>query len=184
MNWISVEDRLPKLLEKVLFFWVMDDMVKNIAMGYLCDKGWDIYFPYASFQIGNSCIKVTHWMPLPDYPSDKNAAVSQSSKSATSLGGDAWPSPPRMIFEKVEDDCQCAGANGLGECNCKNEIRDLILKTTNQKWEFTYENSYGAKRNGTCNTHLSLPDMINKIRQDGGKNIVITDKTIFFVDDE
>lgn len=71
MDWISVKDALPEKLQKVLFFWAYDEVLKNISMGYLCDAGWDIYLPYVSCKLSNECIEVTHWMPLPDYPEDK-----------------------------------------------------------------------------------------------------------------
>jgi hypothetical protein len=42
----------------------------------------------------------------------------------------------------------------------------------------------GSKNGGIANHHHILPLIINKIRVMGGKNIVITDKTIFFFDGE
>lgn len=65
-----------------------------------------------------------------------------------------------------------------------NEERDLILETVGQKWVFTFDRSDGKKCMGMCNSHHGLPDIINKIRESGGKNIVIKDRTIFFVDDD
>ncbi len=64
-----------------------------------------------------------------------------------------------------------------------NEERDLIIETVGQKWVITFD-ANGTKCMGMCGSHLMLPNMINKIRESGGKNIVITDKTIFFVDDD
>jgi hypothetical protein len=40
----------------------------------------------------------------------------------------------------------------------------------------------GSKNGGIANHHHALPSIINKIREMGGKNLVITDKTIFFFD--
>ena len=37
-------------------------------MGYLCDKGWDIYLPYSSYKLSNEFVFVTHWMELPAFP--------------------------------------------------------------------------------------------------------------------
>ncbi len=62
----------------------------------------------------------------------------------------------------------------------KQQILDLV----GQKWIFEFDMPDGSKGGGICNTHLVLPDIINKIRGRGGKNIVIRDKTIFFVDDK
>lgn len=67
--WISVEDRLPPLLHKVLFFWNCPGTNLNISMGYLGKYGWDIYLPYDSFKMSNEYFIVTHWMELPNYPS-------------------------------------------------------------------------------------------------------------------
>ena len=36
-------------------------------MGYLCEKGWDIYLPYDSFKLSPELINVTHWMELPEF---------------------------------------------------------------------------------------------------------------------
>ena len=76
MGWISVETRLPKKLEKVLFHWVLTDSfghpcVKNVSMGYMCDDGWNIYLPYHSFGLRADVCPVTHWKHLPDFPKFK-----------------------------------------------------------------------------------------------------------------
>lgn len=69
-KWISVKVSFPKILHKVLFHWVCPGGNRNISMGYLCNEGWDIYLPYASYKISPEYIKVTHWMELPDFPED------------------------------------------------------------------------------------------------------------------
>lgn len=66
--WISVEDKLPDLLKKVLFHWIGPEGNKNISMGYLCKQGWDIYLPYHSFQMHPKRLKVTHWRELYEFP--------------------------------------------------------------------------------------------------------------------
>lgn len=76
MTWISVIERLPNKLEKVLFHWVLTDSfgvpcVRNVSMGYMCDAGWNIYFPYHSFGLRGDICPVTHWMELPDFPNQK-----------------------------------------------------------------------------------------------------------------
>ena len=71
MNWISVEDRLPKNLQKVLFHWIFNGHCKNISMGYFHDGGWDIYLPYQSHGLVNDksdIVLVTHWAELPSFP--------------------------------------------------------------------------------------------------------------------
>ncbi len=68
MTWISVTERMPKKLHKVLFHWVCPDGNKNISMGFLCDAGWDIYLPYNSYGLSQDVCPVTHWMEVPDFP--------------------------------------------------------------------------------------------------------------------
>lgn len=74
-EWISIKERLPNKLQKVLFHWVLCDSfgnpcVKNVSMGYLCEGGWDIYVPYHSFALRADVCPVTHWMELPEFPED------------------------------------------------------------------------------------------------------------------
>lgn len=68
MNWISVKERLPKFLEKVLFIWVCPGGNTNVSMGYLCEQGWDIYLPYHSYKMHRERLTVTHWSELPEFP--------------------------------------------------------------------------------------------------------------------
>lgn len=68
MTWISVEEKLPPLLRKVLFHWICPGSNRNVSMGYLCKDGWDIYLPYHSYKMHNERLSVTHWMELPEYP--------------------------------------------------------------------------------------------------------------------
>ena len=64
------------------------------------------------------------------------------------------------------------------------EEKQKILDLVGQKWVIRFNNSDGTKNMGLSNSHLTLPGVINTIRSMGGKNIVITDETIFFVDDK
>ncbi len=68
MNWIDVNDRLPKKLQKVLFHWIMEGHLKNISMGFLDYRGWCIYLPYSSYGFNHEYVDVTHWAEIPDYP--------------------------------------------------------------------------------------------------------------------
>ncbi len=73
MGWISINKRLPKKLEKVLFHWMLVDSlgttcVRNVSMGYMCDEGWNIYLPSHSFGLRADVCPVTHWRHLPDFP--------------------------------------------------------------------------------------------------------------------
>jgi hypothetical protein len=60
----------------------------------------------------------------------------------------------------------------------------LILETVGQKWFFEFTMPDGSKNGGIANHHHAIPFIINKIREMGGKNLVITDKTIFFFDED
>jgi len=77
MGWISINERLPKIGETVLFYqtWPEGTMFNcraeplkrtHIAMGGLRFGGEWVYYPY---QLSNIIAKhVSHWMPLPDVP--------------------------------------------------------------------------------------------------------------------
>jgi len=69
MEWISVEDRLPKEDEQVLCI----DTSEGFAIGkytitYQESIDW-IMEPYQLHSVDNSLYRVTHWMPLPPKPS-------------------------------------------------------------------------------------------------------------------
>jgi hypothetical protein len=66
--WINVKERLPELLQKVLFYCIQEGHLKNIYMGYRCKEGWDIYLPYDAYKMNSHYFIVTHWMELPDFP--------------------------------------------------------------------------------------------------------------------
>jgi hypothetical protein len=68
MIWISVKERLPRKLQKVLFHWVTHGHLRNISMGYMCAEGWNIYLPYHSFGLRGDICPVTHWAELPEFP--------------------------------------------------------------------------------------------------------------------
>lgn len=66
--WISVKDKLPTKLQKVLFHWLINGHNRNISMGYMCDAGWNIYIPYHSYSLRTGIFPVTHWAELPEFP--------------------------------------------------------------------------------------------------------------------
>lgn len=68
MKWCSVDDKLPEINEKVLFYSIQDKYLERIYMGYLNHEGWNIYSPYTSICLKELFTKVTHWMELPEYP--------------------------------------------------------------------------------------------------------------------
>lgn len=67
MEWISVEDRIPKPYKDVLLLFSRNEMC---AVGSLTDDG-----SFCSVNVGNgrnsSCAgKPDYWMPLPEPPKD------------------------------------------------------------------------------------------------------------------
>lgn len=62
-EWISVEDRLPKHKEKLAFVFDGDHIIEDCFFLTKTNKFYENVFK-DSYQE----IKVTHWMPLPDYP--------------------------------------------------------------------------------------------------------------------
>ena len=66
-EWISVEERLPKHLEKVLVCDTEQKMVTAVYIDYGNGKGdWG-----TAVRLTN---KVTHWMPIPEPPKMKGGA--------------------------------------------------------------------------------------------------------------
>lgn len=85
-NWISVEEGIPKLGEKVLVCYVSDDLTPEYFISYRFIKR---YFYYAkpdteedNIEFGTWDLpeyhyakRVTHWMPLPEAPHFTACAV-------------------------------------------------------------------------------------------------------------
>ena len=67
-EWISVKDRLPNFHEYVLIY--KNNNINLIGCYRESDNGiWDIY--YSNGCEGEGENKVTHWMPLPNKPLNK-----------------------------------------------------------------------------------------------------------------
>ncbi len=66
----------------------------------------------------------------------------------------------------------------------KDNEKQKILNLVGDKWVVRFDNADGSRNMGLCNSYHSLPYMVNKIRISGGKNMVITDETVFFYDEE
>jgi hypothetical protein len=68
-DWISVDDRLPNLVKRVLVVW--DGVVQNHAAILIKDKD-DLHSWYFNKEVDvlpfDSAAPVTHWMPLPEPP--------------------------------------------------------------------------------------------------------------------
>jgi hypothetical protein len=59
-QWVDVQDELPDDQEEVLVCTLSKNGVRNIDKGYYSIDCW----------IHRGKAKVTHWMPLPDFPED------------------------------------------------------------------------------------------------------------------
>jgi hypothetical protein len=65
MEWISVDDKIPKVehdlySQKLLFYGQVNGVV-DIYTGIYSDNGiW--------YSLGNEAVDVTHWMPVPEPP--------------------------------------------------------------------------------------------------------------------
>jgi hypothetical protein len=66
MEWISVKDRLPEHLEKILIVYEGSDnvLMANYKNG-LVGMGFYVYYADGRMLIHTP---VTHWMPLPEPP--------------------------------------------------------------------------------------------------------------------
>lgn len=63
MEWINVNERLPKEDERVLVCCKTKKGVQSVNMAYQVNGMWH----------GNgSMASVTHWQPLPELPNDRN----------------------------------------------------------------------------------------------------------------
>lgn len=74
MSWISVKDKLPPELQDVLFVYSIKNLhgqviKKDIVCGHIAKNLWHICYLFNSLPLNNN-VEVTHWMPLPEKPSD------------------------------------------------------------------------------------------------------------------
>jgi hypothetical protein len=61
MEWISIDDRLPKINEYVIAF-ENDTYCRDIHICKFTGKFWET---------SDEILKITHWMKLPEYPDDE-----------------------------------------------------------------------------------------------------------------
>ena len=82
MDWISTEEKLPKLREDVLVLAYYEDKGYAILQAWrespFSDDKWLWLHLTQDGELWNQDIdfelvvgKVTHWMPIPDYPNEK-----------------------------------------------------------------------------------------------------------------
>ena len=64
-DWISVKDRLPEKMKRVL---VYDDH-EGICKGYRSEDYWS-FEPCGDYALDSLLYRVTHWMPLPESPKE------------------------------------------------------------------------------------------------------------------
>lgn len=64
VDWISVEDRLPKALEQVIVCRPYDKKTVRVEQGHFegVNGWWKVY--------GTRCKRITHWLPMPNPPED------------------------------------------------------------------------------------------------------------------
>ena len=68
-EWISVKDRLPYAIQPVLAIWVECDQVAQVLVAQIePDTIWWAVGPFDSRRLDKG--DVTHWMPLPEPPSE------------------------------------------------------------------------------------------------------------------
>lgn len=68
MQWISVKDSLPPDYVEVLYFSLFEGISSEIMTGHREQGIWThCCMFYSTLYLHEKC-KVTHWMPLPDYP--------------------------------------------------------------------------------------------------------------------
>jgi len=82
-QWISTKDRLPNLLQEVIYVLNMYNVTghiikKDVVCGHRDEKGWYICFLYTSYPLTNDKLKVevTHWMEIPQLPKDEQIEIS------------------------------------------------------------------------------------------------------------
>ena len=72
MQWVSVNDRLPKDREAVL--WLHDKQI-NIVGYYIEEVNLVLLVDLHKDEIGLDIKYFTHWTPLPEPPEDEKNAV-------------------------------------------------------------------------------------------------------------
>lgn len=65
-RWISVKDRLPDNAEDVLCWYEDENNREWVTVGKCFDGGWDLDIDC----LGERCLTVTHWQPLPEPPKE------------------------------------------------------------------------------------------------------------------
>jgi hypothetical protein len=69
-NWINCEEKLPNDLIEVLYFAITNEGTREIMTGHRVNGEWTHCCLFYSTMILTKNVKVTHWMPLPEYPSN------------------------------------------------------------------------------------------------------------------
>lgn len=67
-DWISCEEKLPDDFVEVLYFAITKGDSKEIMTGHREKGEWTHCCLFYSTRILTKKVKVTHWMPLPEYP--------------------------------------------------------------------------------------------------------------------
>ncbi len=80
MEWISVSNKLPPDKHEVLYFATINNGVtREIMVGHRENSCWTHCCLFYSTTILSDEIEVTHWMELPDYPTQ---AINEEKETA------------------------------------------------------------------------------------------------------
>lgn len=71
-EWIDVNERLPEKAETVLCYCKNTSTELGTMTIGSCDKGWFLQYEVGGTSYPHHYWKVTHWMPLPEPPKEKN----------------------------------------------------------------------------------------------------------------
>lgn len=70
-KWIACSDELPQDLHEVLYFATINEgMSTDLMVGHRDNGKWLHCCSFYSSQVLSDAVVVTHWMELPDYPTE------------------------------------------------------------------------------------------------------------------
>ena len=72
MEWISINDRLPKMAQEVLVYQQWENEVKELSVFHRVEICTYINNGFYGKGDGALCIATKYWMPLPDPPKEQN----------------------------------------------------------------------------------------------------------------
>lgn len=87
-EWISVKDKMPKEMNDILLLAFLDGNKREIFIGHQNNGIWYKCDFYESTELVNdpSILIVTHWMPLPEKPTECEILNEKLIKTQVSFG--------------------------------------------------------------------------------------------------